>query len=597
MNKKTTLLLAILPAIALVLLFSFCKGDPKTTTQNPADARGNTVVIRMESAASSLNPYPPTVGYSVFVQSRIFQTLGTHDPQTLEMKPLLAMAIPISHREESGPYKGTLSYTFEINPLATWDNGSPITAADVLFTMKIIFHPEFSGTYRGYYPYLKAVEVDPANPKKFTAYFTQYYFQALESLCETPIMPAYNYDPGGKLANIPMADFLDTSRIKTVMQQNPNIKAFATEFQDTKYVKDPKMVSGSAAYRVQSFSTDQGIVLVRKHPWWGDQAMAQNPALAAYPEKLEYRFVREDAATETMLRNNELDVARAIGGAKFNELKADPKLAALYDFQVTTPSQYSRWFFNQRLPKFQDKRVRQAIAHAINYDYMTNTVMQGLGKRVVGPVGPGKSYYAKDLTPYDFNPAKARELLTAAGWKDSDGDGVMDQVLKGKKTDLSIDLLAPVNSVTSEQISASLKESAQQAGIRINIVKKPAEEISRDAQNGDFESVIMLAALSPGLEDFYQNYHSRSVPPAGTNRAAFANAEADRLIERIRTTEDEGQRSEYYRQFQKVFYEEVPEVILYAPVQRIVFSKRFDYVMSNNHPGYYEQYFKLKNQN
>ena len=102
------------------------------------------------------------------------------------------------------------------------------------------------------------------------------------------------------------------------------------------------------------------------------------------------------------------------------------------------------------------------------------------------------------------------------------------------------------------------------------------------------------AALHPGLVELYQSYHSASLAPKGDNRSGFSKA--DSVIVAIRTTEDEAKRNALYIKAQEIIREEVPEIYLYAPLQRIVVSKRFDYVISANRPGYYEQMFKLKKQ-
>ena len=94
--------------------------------------------------------------------------------------------------------------------------------------------------------------------------------------------------------------------------------------------------------------------------------------------------------------------------------------------------------------------------------------------------------------------------------------------------------------------------------------------------------------------ELYQTYHSASLVPRGDNRTGFSKA--DSAIVAIRTTEDEATRNALYLKAQEIIHEEVPEVYLYAPLQRIVVAKRFDYVITPNRPGYYEQMFKLKAQ-
>lgn len=588
MKKSSPLLrrLALVAPIFLALFFPACNNDPKTL---PADV----VNVRMEAATSTLNPYLPTSGYSRYVAVRIFQTLGEIDPKTLEFEPLLIKAMPVLRKVDSGPYAGSLAYDFEILDEAKWDNGSPVTGKDVEFTLKVIMHPGLDRTFRGYFQYIKDLEVDAANPKKFTAYFRQYYMLMLESMCGVPILPAYNYDPNNALTNIPLADFLDEKK-SAQLAADPAVQAFAAAFQESKFINDKNFVTGSGPYRLESTDGDQGTILIKKENWWGDALSAKNPMLTALPAKLVYKTVLDEAAVENLLKTDALDIAVQISPAKFLEMKGNPTLNAKYDFHTFGATQYNRLVFNLRDPKFEDKRVRQALAHIVDYDYLIKNVMQGLAQRTVSPINPAKVFYAKDLPLYDFSIEKAKALLAEAGWTDTDGNGVVDKVLNGTKTELAFELLALTKAKTNELTVLSIQETAQRAGIKISIAGVDIEKLQADTKQGKFEVAMYGAALHPGLPELYQSLHSANLAPRGDNRSGFKAA--DEVIAAIRTTEDEAARNALYLKAQEIIREEVPEIYLYAPLQRIVVAKKFDYVITANRPGYYEQMFKLKMQ-
>ncbi|MCW5924660.1 MAG: hypothetical protein KIS77_20240 [Saprospiraceae bacterium] len=578
----------IVAAVAILLLFS-CKSDPKTTTVANA-----TVNVRMEAAATTLNPYLPATGYSRYVAQRIFHSLGELDPLTLEFKPMLVKQLPTKRTVSEGAYAGALAYDFEILDEAKWDNGSPVTGHDVVFSLKIIMHPGLpTEVYRGYFEYLKGVEVDAANPKKFTAYFSQYYMLMMESMCGVPIMPAYNYDPDNLLANIPLSDFLDKSKAAE-LAANPSAQAFAKAFQDPKFVNDKNFVTGSGPYRLESTDGDQGAVLIKKENWWGDAVAQRIPLLAAYPTKLVYKIVQDEAAVENLFLTDALDVAVQVTPAKFLEMKQNPALEAKYDFLSIGATQYNRLAFNLRNPKVQDKRVREALAHAIDYDYLINNVMQGLAQRIVSPINPAKTFYAKNLPLREFNIDKAKTLLAEAGWQDTDGNGIVDKVIQGKKTDLKLELMALTKAKVNELVAQSIEETAQRAGIKIVVVGVDIDKLQTDTRQGNFEVAMYGAALHPGLVELYQTYHSANLAPKGDNRTGFTKA--DSVIVAIRTTENEAARNALYIKAQEIINEEIPEIYLYAPLQRTVVAKKFDYVVTPNRPGYYEQMFKLKAQ-
>jgi peptide/nickel transport system substrate-binding protein len=582
------------PLFLIVVIISVTTICWKCRLKDPVVKTG-TVNIRLEAAAVILNPILlKATGYSRFLAERIFSTLGTLDPETLELMPVLAKSIPTGRIVADGPYKGHYAYDFELQEAAAWDNGSPVTAADMIFTLKLIFHPGIDNTFRDYFPNLTTVEADPANPKKFTAYYKTYYMLSMESLCQTVIYPAYHYDPGKKLEKIALSDLTDLQKAQVITQSNPDFSAFAQEFTGPRYINDKNFVSGCGPYRLENTDAEQGALLIKKTNWWGDKLVAANPLLGAYPERLSYKIVKEESVIENMLKTGDLDIATNISPGKYKEWSQNAALTKDYDFLTKPAFQYSRWLFNLRNPKLADVRVRQALAQLIDYDYILSNIMQGLAARIVGPVSPAQTYYAKDIQPYEYNVQKAGALLKEAGWADSNSDGVLDKMIGGKKVELTIDMLATTASKVTELLSNSIRETARPAGVRINIIPVDIDKASADSRSGNYESVLLGAALSPGFVELHQRYHSSSIIPAGDNRSSFADPRADSLIMAIRTTPDDARRKQLYIEAQKLMHEQLPEVFVYTALQRFVVSKKFDYVLSANRPGYYEHLFRQK---
>jgi peptide/nickel transport system substrate-binding protein len=581
-------------ALGLVLaLFSSCKTDNSSSACGKVVFKTeNTVNVRMEAAATSLNPILPGAGYNRYAAANIFQTLATVEPKTLEMVPLLIKKIPEVYTVTEGPYSGLLAYDFEIYDEAVWDNGSPVTAKDFLFSLKIIYHPQLPlGEWLGYFEYLRAVEEYPTNPKKFTAYFSQYYILALETLCQFPIYPAYNYDPDNVLSNVPLAQLQNQQRAQQVVAANPALSAWAEAFQSARFANDKSAITGSAAYRLESFDVDQGVTFVKKQNWWGDKLKDDNPYLLAAPDKIVCRFVKDEAPTESLIRNGELDVIPALSPAKFLELKDDDCLRLRYNFELVGANSYGRLMVNTSNPRLNDKRIRQALAHTIDYNYLINTVWQGMAERCVSQANPAKPFYARDIVPYTYDIQKAKDLLAAAGWSDSNGNGIVDKNIDGTQTEMEISLMASGASPISSQAAKSIQTTARNAGFAITIIEEDIRVISQKTRQGDYDLAITGSTLFPGLLDMYQTFHTKSI--GAGNRYSFSNPEMDSLIEAIRTEPDASKRNVLYVQAQHLIHEELPEIYLYSPLQRMAVNKRFNYVLSRNRPGYYEQYFEL----
>ncbi|MCB9333350.1 MAG: hypothetical protein H6574_19990 [Lewinellaceae bacterium] len=231
---------------------------------------------------------------------------------------------------------------------------------------------------------------------------------------------------------MPLSDLQDPIRAQQVVAAKPALSAWAEAFQSPRFANDKTAISGSAAYRLESFDVDQGL-FYKKQNWWGDKLVSDNPYLLAAPDKIVYRFVKDETPTESLIRSGDLDVIPNLSPAKFLELKKDTCLNLRYSFELVGANSYGRIMVNMRNPRLADRNVRQALAHVIDYNYMINTVWQGMAERCVSQANPAKPFYARDIVPYDYNIQKAKDLLAAAGWKDSNGNGIVDKKLTAFK--------------------------------------------------------------------------------------------------------------------------------------------------------------------
>ncbi len=307
-------------------------------------------------------------------------------------------------------------------------------------------------------------------------------------------------------------------------------------------------------------------------------------------------MVSDDLAMENQMNGGQLDlIGGSINPAKFLEWKEVDSLKAKFDFFAKGFVQYNRWLVNHKNPVLADPMVRQALTHLVDYDYLINQVQRGLAQRIASPMVPNKPFYHKSLPLPDFNIEKARTLLNTAGWTDSDGDGILEKDWNGQKQKLSFKLLVPIPNKSNELISASLKENCRQAGIELQLVSQDMGTVLTDTKIGNFDSALLGVTSNNGLIDYSQRLHSKNMVPAGDNRSNYASAEADRLIDAIRTEPDETKRNQYYLQLQELLAKDLPEIPLFAPLQRTIFSRKLDPSASSElRPGYYEQFSKMR---
>lgn len=569
--------------------------NPQEENNQTATAEDAELTIHEIGDPDGMNPLTSTAANALYIQNNIFCKLLVYDQQTLKLAPQLAVSRPEIVALEDGPYAGGMSLTYEIHPEATWDNGEPVTADDYIFTIKAIKNPKVnSAQIRPYFEFVDGIEVDPSNNKKFTVYSKQRYFRAEESSGqETFVLPEYHYDPEGIMQQYTIEQLSNPENLDALLK-DAGLSRFADAFNDPKYARMPGDVIGCGPYKFIEWKTQQRVVLERKKDWWGDKVQG-NKMLEAFPPKIIYKTIPDMTAAITNAKDGQLDVIRTIQPTKFIDLKDDAGFNSKFD--LSTPDQFAYHYigFNSKRPQFGDKRVRRAIAHLINRDEMIESIFEGMAIKTNGPINPKKPYYNKDLAPIEYDIEKAKELLAEAGWKDQDGDNILDKNISGKKESLSIEYKYNQGNVVRKNIGQLLKDEAKRVGIEVNLTPVDFPTLLEDADKRNFDMVALAWVKTPGLDDMKQVWHSSADKEGGSNRVGFGTPEADKIIDEIRVTLDPEAREKLYMRIQEIIYEEQPYVFLFVPSELIAIHNRFDGTeTSPMRPGYREASFQLR---
>jgi peptide/nickel transport system substrate-binding protein len=521
--------------------------------------------------------------------SNLFQKLTDFDPVTLERKPVLVKNMPALVKVDTGKWKGGISLTYEMKDSAHWDNGTPITAADYLFSLKIILNPYVNaGVWRGYLDNLLCdVQLYPENPKKWTVFMRRPYINAESAIGEIFILPAYFYDKNNLLGKYSIAQLADTAQLRKMMDDttsNKSLKDFANYYQSLAAFTSKDGICGSGAYTLAEWLPNQKLAFQHKTDWWANQD--SNKMLTACPKKLIYRTVKEDETALAMFKNGGFDVCARIPSHEFLALQKNEKFKKEYDFASFPIFSVASVGFNLKNPKLMDKKVRRAIALTFDTESIIKNLMDGFADPVVSPISPEKAYYNTNLKPLKLDLEQAKKLLEEAGWKDSDKDGILDKVLNGEKTTLSLRYTYAGVSAMSKNVGILLKESAKKVGISIELNGIDANILKEALKKRDFDSVLKPIGSQYDLDDMKQLWHTSSDKWNGNNYFGFGNAHSDALIEQIRTELDPEKRRKLYWAFQSLLYEEQPAVFLFAIRERLAIHKRFHAPICKQAPGY-----------
>lgn len=571
---------------------------PTEVTENlkkEANEGNAELTIHEISDPDGMNPITSHAANALYIQNNIYSKLLVYDPITLDLSPQLAISRPEIKVLKDGEYAGGMSLTYEIHAEATWDNGTPITAEDYVFTIKVIKNPKVSSAQlRPYLEFMDKVEIDPTNNKKFTIYSKEGYFRAEESSGQEPfILPEYHYDPEGLMSQFTIQQLNDPTQADALAKDQKIIR-FAEKFNSAKMKREPAEIIGSGPYKFVEWTTGQRVVLERKEDWWGDKVKG-NKMLEAFPPKIIYKTIPDLTAAITSAKDGGIDVIRSIPPTNFIDLKDDTKFSARFD--LSTPDQFIYQYigFNMKRPQFRDKRVRRAIAHLIDRDDMIESIYEGMAIKTNGPINPTKDYSNKNMKDIEYDIEKAKSLLDAAGWKDVDGDNIRDKMIDGKQESLIIEYKYNQGHLVRKNIGQLLKDEAYRVGIEIELTPIDFPTLLDDADKRNFDMVALAWVKTPGLDDMKQVWHTDGDKEGGSNRVGFGTPESDKLIDQIRVTLDPEVRKELYFKIQEIIYDEQPYIFLFVPSELIVIHNRFDGTgTSPMRPGYRDASFKLR---
>lgn len=580
--------LRIWPLLFFCFLFTTCNSGIELD-------RGNTVVIRLAAEPDRLHPLLSGTAISKQVEMHLFKPLLDFDPATLALSPVLVKDLPEIVSITNGPYQGGVAYTFELRPEAKWDNGTPILAADYVFTVKALLNPEVpAAPYRSYLNFLKEINIDPENPRRLTIITDRPYILAEAALGNMDVYPRYHYDPEGLLEAYTVKQLANPKEAKRLNQTEQKLKQFATAFLQNERTADQPHCVGAGAYFVAEWLPGQKIVLQRKTDWWGDAVTNHPMLLNAHPEKLIFQIIPDVMTAVSLLRAEQIDAISGIPGEAFHQLKNDSNLSQKYAFHNARKLAYDYIGINGNNPRLASRKIRRGLAHLLDVDQLIATALNGLGERVNSPIHPVKPYYHSGLAPIALDLDEATRLIEAAGWKDSDGNGVVDQFIDGEQVELELSFKYNASNPIAVNAGLLLKDNARKIGINVLLDGKTLGTLFKEYRKRDFELIYLSWFRPPILDDLRQGWHTSGHISGGSNRTGFGNAVSDQIIDEIRTSFDPIKRKELYLSIQEMIYNEQPYLFLYSPLECMAIHNRFDAKPSVRHPGIFPNDFVWK---
>jgi len=438
----------------------------------------------------------------------------------------LRLAGELAERWEVSPDE--LTVTFHLRRGVRWHDGEPLTARDVDFTYRYMIDPKTPTAYGESFRQIREAEV--VDPYTYRVRYEKPYAPALLSWAGTAILPSH-------LLEGPWRAGVD---LRTTQQNRQPV--------------------GAGPYRFVEWKTGEKIVLEANPDYF------EGPP---YIHRVVVRIIPDQSTIFLELKARNIDMA-GLTPIQYRRQTDFPAFNRAFNKYRYLANAYAYLGFNLRDPRFQDKRVRQAMAYAIDKQEIVDGVLLGLGRPAVGPYKPGTWWYRDDLQPYPFDPERAKALLAEAGWKDGDGDGILDKQGQPFRFTIRTNQGNQVRQQTAEIIQRRLR--AVGIDVRIHVVEWAAF-LNTFIKKKDFEAIILGWSL--GLDpDQYDVWHSSKTGEDELNHISYKNPRVDALLEAGRRTFDEEKRKAIYGELQEIMAEEQPLVFLYVPDALPVVSSR-----------------------
>lgn len=405
-------------------------------------------------------------------------------------------------------FDNTPVITFYLRPNVLWHDGKPFTAEDVLFTYEKIMDEKTNTVRRPMFELVKRVQI--LDPYKLRVFYKKPFSPSLESW-GIGIIPKH---------------LLEDQDINTSpINRNP---------------------IGTGAFKFKEWISDEKITVAAFHDYFEGRP---------WLDQISYRIIPEPPISELEFMVGGIDL-EAPQPFQYERLAHDRKFEVFK--RLANSYTYIGW--NNRLPLFKDRKVRMALTHAINRQQIVKYLLYDLGVLATGPFPPQMWYSNPHVAPIPYDPQRARELLAEAGWKDSDGDGVLDK--EGKP--FRFVLMTNNGNVLRQNIAVLVQRQLKEVGIVVEVELYEWSVFIRDKINArNFEATVLGWSL--GLDpDIYEIWHS-SQKDKGFNFIGYENPEVDRLIEQGRSEYDVEKRKKIYFRIHELIHQDQPYTFLYVP--------------------------------
>jgi len=408
------------------------------------------------------------------------------------------------------------TYTFKLRKGLKWHDGQPVTSRDVAYTVRTLTSGDFSGDQtlaEGW----RGSDIDAPDDQTFVVKLRQ-----------------------------PSAPFLARSATIGILPEHLLGSIPVRQLEDTPFNAAPV---GTGPYRVESLDSREARLIANPDYHLG------RPGI----EHLTLRFYTDDASATRALQSGD------VRGLLLRENIAQGELTDLRKVKDTRVDQFERdtqvlLYLNTTNTLFRDQRVRQAISLGLNRQAIVEKEFLGAATASSSPIVPGTWAYTAEYDLITQDIAGAQALLAQAGWTPSVTTGILTRAGQEFRFTIRVDN-DPVRFAIANDIATQLA----QLGIRASVASTTFTVLNLDyLVPRRYEAAVASWEQGPDPDPYF-GWHSSQMGSAGLNLANFEDPVTDELISKGRTSTDIDVRKDSYRQFQEIWQDLAPGVVIAYP--------------------------------
>lgn len=524
-----------------VLIFSFFLIFVSCSRQDDNSGR---IVIGITADAETINPLYSFSVNEANINELLFLSLVKHnwnnEKGDIESEPMLA--------ESWNWNDDSLSITISLRDDVEWSDGKKVTADDVVFSFDIYSDPDVQsyvyGAFENFYT------------DKENHVLVDKTFEIL-----SPYKLVVKFKPGSNpsLFNI---DF-------------PIIPKHIFEKIDRKAINNSQVNSNpvtNGPFRLKKWVRNQYIIL-EKNP---KSFLTKDETI----NELVFKIVPEYNSRLSQLKTGEIDVMESIKTddiediKKFESITIENVKGRTYDYIGWSNIDREEYNLNKKIKPnslFGSGKVRMALTHAINRNEILKSYLKNNGSLCVGPVSPiFKKAINTSIQPYEYNPARAKNLLEEEGWKDSNHDGTLD---KGKQK-FEFTLTIPSGNPRRSYAATVVKQNLNEIGINVNIESIELGTFINKLSTRAIDT-WMAGWVTPLPIDLGISWHS-DLETTPFNYAGYQNKEVDAILDEIKKSRNENQKNILLKKIQEILHRDEPSTLLYWVDNIVAFNNSIE---------------------